>query len=153
MAKRLPFIAIGVVIILFVIIPFYYSIGIDATLSDDDKNWASFGNYFGGVATPLLSFLNFWLIINTIKKSEQQIELARYKILKQDFIEHISKADEEIERWLQKKLAVKNETGVLVEFGDIVWGLVKPGYPDEKEFQKALSRLSKLIFGGVLDFV
>lgn len=56
----------------------------------------------------------------------------------------MTKADDEIQHWLLRKLAYEKIEGESVEFGDIVWGLVSSSSVNSKEFGIAADRLLKL---------
>ncbi|WP_170874220.1 hypothetical protein, partial [Xanthomonas graminis] len=77
-------------------------------------------------------------------KQSGQIATAEHETLKRDLLAHVTKADDEIERWLQRKLAAITTNGSTVELGDIVWGLLKPSLVDSKEFRSAVVRLHEL---------
>lgn len=138
----LVFIA-GLGIILATVLAYHYWVGRGMPISASGEDWAFFGNYFGGVAGALLSFLSIILILFTIHQQGQQLAATEEEILKKDLLLHISKADEEIDRWLKKNLASTTK-GQTVEFGDVVWGLVKSTYVQKAEFGPALERLLKL---------
>lgn len=133
----------GIIIIIFACLAFYLNVGKNLPLSSSGQNWAVFGNYFGGVAGSLLSFLSVLLIVYTINQQEKQIKTAQQESLKIDLLKYLSKADEEIERWLQRKLAA-SQSDREVEFGDIVWGIVNSDYANQEEFASAVIRLHKL---------
>lgn len=133
----------GVAVIMAVLLAFYFHVGADLSLSNGAQDWALFGDYFGGVAGALLSFLSILLIVYTIHLQSRQIESAQVETLKRDLLQYVSKADEEIERWLQRKLSAATHDSD-VEFGDIVWGLVKPNDANQDEFVAAVTRLHKL---------
>ena len=122
---------------------FHYWVGSGLPMSRSGQDWGVFGDYFGGVAGTLLSFLSILLIVYTIHQQSVQIASAQYEALRKDLLQHISKADDEVERWLHKKLAATTQ-GELVEFGDVVWGLVKAGFVSSNELKAALERLLKL---------
>lgn len=134
---------VGSLIMAAVIGAFHYWVGSDLPISIWGNDWATFGDYFGGVAGTLLSFVSILLIVYTIHQQSVQTASMEEEALKRDLLQYISKADEEVERWLRKRLATKTE-GQLIEFGDVVWGLVKPGYINAGEFNPALERLLKL---------
>jgi len=134
----------GALIITGVFYAFYLHVGFGLPLSNTASDWGIFGDYFGGVSSALLSFISILLIVYTIDQQSRQIEHARQEAFKRDLLQNVSKADDEIERWLRKRLSAK-QGDKDVEFGEIVWGLVKPTYPNAEEFSAAVARLHKLI--------
>lgn len=133
----------GVAIIAGVFYAFYLHVGYGLSLSNTATDWGIFGDYFGGVSGAFLSFISILLIVYTIDQQSRQIEHARQEALKRELLQNVSKADDEIDRWLRKRLAVQKGDKD-VEFGDIVWGIVPPTYASSKEFSAALVRLHKL---------
>ena len=137
MVRILLMLLLGLSVIIGVPLLFYYKVGIDLPLSTEANDWAIFGSYFGGVGGALLSFLSvLLLILYTIK---QQSDQSR----KRDLLQYISEADNEINNWLNKKLATYTGNKS-VEFGDIVWGIVAQSYANQKEYGSAIDRLYKL---------
>ena len=136
---RLVFL-VGTAIIIASVVVFHLFVGIGHPLSGSGQDWGVFGDYFGGVVGALFSFLSVLLIVYTIDQQNVQIASARDESLKRDLLLHVSKADEEIERWLQKKLASVSNVQP-VEFGDIVWGLVDASCARPAELTAALNRL------------
>lgn len=134
--------AAGIALIAGLSFAFYLSVGAGLPLSNAGNDWAAFGNYFGGVAGGLFSFLSVLLIVYTLHQQGQQIESAQDEAQRLKLLEYVSKADDEIERWLRRRLM--SQEGREVEFGDIVRGVVKPGYVESREFTAALTRLHKL---------
>jgi len=143
MIRIILFFFLGIAVIAGVTLAFYFSVGAHLSLSDSPKDWAIFASYFGGVAGTLLSFLSITLILYTISQQNIQIESSQEEMLKRDILHYISRADDEIERWLQRDLASTSEGGY-VKFGDIVWGIVTPTYASKKELVAAIERLHKL---------
>lgn len=105
--------------------------------------WRLFWWRLWGVSGAFLAFISVLLIVYTIDQQSRQIENFRDEASKRDLLQNVSKADEEIERWLKKRLAAQ-QGDKEVEFGDIVWGIVKPSYANSNEFSAALIRLHKL---------
>lgn len=134
---------VGTAIMIAAVAAFNHWVGRGLPISMSGQDWGIFGDYFGGVAGTLLSFVSILLIVYTIHQQGIQIAAAEEETLKRDLLQHISKADEEIERWLHKKIAGTTDC-LLVELGDVVWGLVKPGYVNKEELSAALERLLKL---------
>lgn len=134
---------IGAAIMVAAVVAFHHWVGAGVPISKSGPDWGTFGDYFGGVAGTLVSFISILLIVYTIHQQSRQLASVEEETLKRDLLQHIAKADEEIERWLQRKLAGTTD-GQVVEFGDVVWGLVKPGYVSSVELTAALERLLKL---------
>lgn len=132
----------GIALIAGLSLAFYLTVGVGLPLSNAGDDWADFGSYFGGVAGAVFSFLSMLLIVYTLHQQGQQIESAQDDAQRLKLLEYVSKADDEIERWLQRRLMSRQ--GREIEFGDIVWGIVKPGYVEPQEFSAALTRLHKL---------
>ena len=122
---------------------FYLNLGLGLPLSDTASDWGIFGDYFGGVTGALLSFISILLIVYTIDQQSRQIEHARQEAFKRDLLQNVSKADDEIDNWLRKRLAAQRGEKD-VEFGDIVWGIVAADYASSTEFTAAAVRLHKL---------
>lgn len=142
MIKIVLVFAAGVALIVGLAVAFYLSVGVGLPLSNAGDDWADFGSYFGGVAGALFSFLSVLLLVYTVHQQGKQIESAKDEAQRLKLLEYVSKADDEIERWLRRQLMSKQ--GREIEFGDVVWGVVKPSYVELKEFSAALTRLHKL---------
>lgn len=134
---------IGSAVIVGVAYPFYKYVGLGQLLSASAADWGVFGDYFGGVSGSLLSFISVLLILYTIDQQRIQIEITRDDALKKDLLQNVSKASDEVDWWLRKRLAAQ-QGDKEVEFGDIVWGIVRPEYANQREFSLALIRLHKL---------
>jgi uncharacterized membrane protein len=143
MLKFLLVVLAGLAVIALVPIVFYFEVGGTLPLSSQAEDWAIFGNYFGGVTAPLLSFLSILLIVYTVLQQGEQIKASQQEVLKRDLLQYVSRADDEVERWLKRRLASAESEGD-VEFGDIVWGIVDSSYVNSKELKAALLRLYKL---------
>lgn len=128
-----------IIVILSVSGVFYFAVGINQHLSESINDWAAFGGYFGGVAAPLLSFISIILILQTIHSQ-------RIAAQKQDLLAYVSKAEEDVDSWLKRRLAVASigSEKDTVEFGDVVWGIADVTYVNKKEFTHALEHLLKL---------
>jgi hypothetical protein len=120
---------------------FYAHVGIGQNFSSKGEDWSTFGEYFGGVAGALLSFVSIILLVYTIRLQMQQISDAQDEVLKRDLLAHITKADDEIERWLQRRLATVSLSEQTIEFGDVVWGVLQPKQVSPQEFKPAVGRL------------
>lgn len=143
MLRFLIIFLIGAAIIAGVFYAFYLHVGIGLPLSSTASDWGIFGDYFGGVSSAFLSFISILLIVYTIDQQSRQIEHARQEAIKRDLLQNVSKADDEIDTWLRKRLAAQ-QGDKDVEFGDIVWGIVAPSYANSEEFSAAVVRLHKL---------
>lgn len=135
---------IGVALLLAVGGLFYTHVGIRHVLSHNASDWASFGEYFGGVAGTLLAFISILLLVYTVYIQNEQLSNAQHQMLKRDLLAHVTKADDEIGHWLGRQIALPSLSGATVESGDVVWGLLEPKQVDPKEFQRAVVRLHVL---------
>lgn len=143
--KRIIFVVLGGLFLIFAVVGVYYLfVGFNRPLSSDGEDWSRFGEYFGGVAGPLLSFISIILLVYTIHLQSEQLSDAQHETLKRDLLVHVIKADDEIEHWLRRKLATVSMTEQTVEFGDVVWGLLPETLISPKEFKPAVGRLHKL---------
>jgi uncharacterized membrane protein len=144
MTRTLLLSLVGLLVLVAVALAFYIVVGQHAAISQSPADWATFGEYFGGTAGPLLAFVTVVLIVYTVYQQSLQIDDARRENQKRDLLLYVSRADEEIERCLKRKLhAEHNPTEV--EFGDIVWGAVAHTYVNKREFEASITRLHKLI--------
>ena len=144
MSKILIVFIVGLFLIGVVGIAYYGFVGIGRPFSSHGQDWAQFGDYFGGVAGALLSFLSILLLVYTIHLQSEQLLQARWEARKRDQLAHVTKADDEIMHWLGRKIAILHTKDETIEFGDVVWGLLAPDYVNPKEFQVATERLLKL---------
>ncbi|WP_243288735.1 hypothetical protein [Geothrix terrae] len=144
MTRILAFLLTGLLLIAAVIGVFFKFEYLGKPALSDGQYWALFGTYFGGVVGPLLTFLSVLLIVYTINQQSKQIASADHETLKRDLLAHITKADDEIDRWLQRQLPMPRPSGLTVEFGDIVWGLAKSDCASLPEFRTAIARLHYL---------
>lgn len=141
------FISIAAAVLLVVLVvagAYYLAVGVNGSVSANGRDWAEFGSYFGGVAGPLLSSLSILLLVYTILQQRQEMSDAAHETLKRDLLAHVTKADDEIERWLQRELAMPTRPGDTLVFGDIVWGLLSENLASDREFRPAVARLHKL---------
>jgi hypothetical protein len=132
---------IGLLVIVVVGGAFYGYVGVDHPVSSSGEDWSTFGEYFGGVAGPLLSFVSIILLVYTIRLQMQQISEGQGEVLKRDLLAHVTKADDEIERWLQRQLTTVSLSEQTVEFGDVVWGVLQQEQVSPREFKPAVGRL------------
>ena len=146
MSKILIVLLAGLMLVISVSAAYYIFVGAGHTISTSGDDWGNCGDYFGGVAGALLSFLSILLLVYTIHLQSQQLSDTQHEVLKRDLLVHVTKADDEIERWLQRKLATHDSFEVATEFGDIVWGIVDRDYVSTKEFKNAVIRLNSLTF-------
>lgn len=137
----LVFIA-GMAVMLGVAWAFYRHVGTGLPLSACGNDWGVFGDYFGGVAGTVLAFISVLLLVYTILQQRKQIELTKDEALKVDVLRFLSKLDDDIESWLRRELACDPDQ--LVEFGDIVRGIVKPNGVNQRELSSAAERLLQL---------
>lgn len=144
MKRILLVFVIGVALLLAVSGFFYTHVGLGYQLSKNATDWASFGEYFGGVAGPLLAFISILLLVYTVSLQSEQLADAQHQILKRDLLAHVTKAEDEISHWLGREIALPSLSGATVEFGDVVWGLTKPKQVDAREFNRAVVRLHVL---------
>lgn len=144
MTRILAVFVIGMLLILAVSGAYYAHVGLGQSFSPIGEYWAEFGNYFGGVAGPLLSFISILLLVYTIHLQHEQLSDAQHETLKRDLLAHVTKADDEIIHWLERELAVHNREEKTVQFGDVVWGLLEPAYVNRNEFKRAAVRLHRL---------
>lgn len=144
MLRTLSIAACGLLVISIVSGAYYFIVGSAYPLSSNGEDWGNFGDYFGGVAGALLSFLSILLLVYTIHLQIHQLSDAQHETLKRDLLAHVTKADDEIERWLQRKLPYRSMSGQTVEFGDVVWGILQSRDINGQEFERAVVRLHVL---------
>ncbi|HWG86739.1 MAG TPA: hypothetical protein VN679_03075 [Candidatus Acidoferrales bacterium] len=144
MKRILLVVVVGIALLLAVSGYFYAHVGHGHALSHNGTDWASFGEYFGGVAGTLLAFISVILLVYTVYLQSEQLENVQHQMLKRDLLSHVTKADDEISHWLSRQIALPSLSGATVEFGDVVWGLLEPRQIDAKEFQRAVVRLHVL---------
>lgn len=142
--RILSVVVLGLLIISATVGAYYFIVGAAHPLSSSGEDWGNFGDYFGGVAGALLSFLSIVLLVYTVHLQIHQLSAAQHETLKRDLLAHVTKADDEIERWLQRKLAYTSMSGQTVEFGDVVWGILKSEDINPPEFERAVVRLHVL---------
>jgi hypothetical protein len=138
--------AAGIALMAAVTSTYYAHVGVGQALSNHGEAWAFFGEYFGGVAGPLLSFISILLLVYTVNLQIQQQSRIQEETLKRDVLAHISKADKEIDQWLRRKLATNTISDQTVEFGDVVWGILPDTLVSTREFKPAVIRLNRLTF-------
>jgi len=141
---------VGLTTIIIVAGLFYWHVGRYWSISAKGEHWAYFGDYFGGVAGPLLAFISIILVLYTIQQQSKQLEAAHEDGIrrdeeetKRDLLLYIAKADEEIDRWLQRRIhAERSEANS--PLADFVWGGVSASYFNQSELRSSISRLHRL---------
>lgn len=122
-----------------VIAAYVWVVGFAHPLTSSTPVWGAFGDYFGGIAGTMLSFISILLIVFTIKQQNEHE-------LKRDLLAHVAAADGRIEHWLQRSLPIAGSMdSEKVEFGDIVWGLVNHTNVRQQDFRAAMERLLVLV--------
>jgi hypothetical protein len=109
-----------------------------STISD----WGAFGNYFGGVAGPLLTLISTLVIVYTVMQQGFQIETSIKESLKNDILRFILKIDDEISHLLTREIEIENIRRV--EFGDLVSGIKQSNDFSVLPYKAAMKKL--LIF-------
>jgi hypothetical protein len=144
--KKILIIAIilGLIVISMVAGTFYVHVGLGNPISKNSQDWNSFGGYFGGVVGALFSFISIILVTSTIRLQSEQLSDSQHETIKRDHLAHVTKVEEEINRWLERRLATRGAAGSTTEFGDVVWGICKPNYINSEELKTAIKRLHKL---------
>ena len=122
---------------------FYFYVGIGKSISANGSDWSDFGDFYGGVAGPILSFISIILLIYTINQQADANKLTSAEITKLDMLRYISGSQQEIESWLKTELA-SSQSNSAVPLGLIVRGVVKPDYVDQQKLGICLERLLKL---------
>lgn len=145
MSKIIFVLLAGIALIVGVGGAYYSYVGSGLPPSTNSEAWAQFGSYFGGVAGALLSFISILLLVYTVHLQSGQLAEAQHETLKRDLLAHVTKAEHEVNHWLERRLAARSAEGVTVEFGDVVWGILDPTYINPKEFKKATVRLHELV--------
>ncbi len=135
---------VGIVLLLAAGAIFYAYVGLGQPVSHHAADWASFAEYFGGVAGTLLTFISILLLVYTVSLQSEQLADAQRETRKRDLLAHVTKADHEIGHWLGRKITLPSLSGATAEFGDVVWGLLEPRQVDAKEFKQAVIRLHVL---------
>ncbi len=135
---------IGFITVLLVGVAFYYYVGMASEISKNGVDWGIFGDYFGGVAGTLLSFISILLLVFTIRIQNDQFLHSYQEALKRDVLAHVEKVDDEIQYWLARKLAYQSINGQTIEFGDVVWGIVGFTSVNKNELEVAIKRLLQL---------
>jgi hypothetical protein len=133
---------IGVLILTVIGVAYVWLGGFNSDISGTNANLANFGNYFGGVAGPLITFLSVILIVCTLHQQNCQMKVMFKENLKQDMIRYLNKLEEEISHLLTRPIPSENFR--YVEFGDLVNGLETSAELNEGIYQEAMNKLLKL---------
>lgn len=136
------FVAVIGICILAAVFLSYFLVGeftLDPSTSSID--WGSFGNYFGGVAGPLLTFINVLLIVYTLHQQRFQLESMSEEKTKYDMLRYLDKLDDQISHLLTRQVHVGNNR--YVEIGDMVYGIEIPAEVHEPSFKAAMDKLLK----------
>ncbi|EJB4434142.1 hypothetical protein [Escherichia coli] len=76
------------ILILVVFGLYYYQFGgSSTTLSEDKEIWGQFGDYFGGVLNPILSFISILLLIKSVKMQLTANECLINETKRQEFLD------------------------------------------------------------------
>jgi len=137
MKKQYSYILLfGIIIILITPSIYYIFVGFNSVISKNGSDWATFGSYFGGVTSAMLSFLSIYLIVTSLN-TQNKIRL------RDEIIRSVNISYEIIENFLQIKIAPKTGDKDIL-FGLFVWGIVKLDNADTNEIQRALKKLKLL---------
>ncbi|WP_221927948.1 hypothetical protein, partial [Xanthomonas graminis] len=66
MKRILLVFVVGVLLIVAVGGAYYAHVGVDRPISNSGEDWGQFGDYFGGLAGALLSFVSILLLVYTV---------------------------------------------------------------------------------------
>jgi uncharacterized membrane protein len=77
MSRILIAFLVGLLLIAAVGGAYYSYVGIDKVISTSGEDWGQFGDYFGGVAGALLSFISILLLAYTIHLQSEQLSDAQ----------------------------------------------------------------------------
>lgn len=76
------------ILILVVFGLYYYQFGgSSTTLSENKEIWGQFGDYFGGVLNPILSFISILLLIKSVKMQLTANECLINETKRQEFLD------------------------------------------------------------------
>lgn len=144
MKKYIGILSISLIIAFAPVAAYYFYLGKFQELSSNTKDWSEFGGYVGGTTGVLLSLISMAFLALTIYQQNIQLKNAFDESNKRDMLLNVNRADEEINHWLQRRLAAVHTSGQTIEFGDVVWGLIPIKYISESEFKTATNRLVEL---------
>lgn len=99
------FALLGLVIIVSTIGAYLWLGGFASTLSNHGADWANFGNYVGGVAGPLLSFLALIAVVWTVRLQYELLQRDRERQLADQHIRWLDAIYRDIQDVLQSSLA------------------------------------------------
>ena len=80
MSRILLVFVVGLLLIVAVGGAYYAYVGFEQPLSANGEDWGQFGDYFGGVAGTLLSFISILLLIYTIHLQGEQLSDAQQEM-------------------------------------------------------------------------
>lgn len=118
---------------------YVYGGGFSGDLSARSEEWAAFGDYFGGVASPLVGLVSVVLLALTLLLQISQINLQSEEGTKQDMLRYVTKTYDDLDRLLAKEVSI--DIHRTVAFGDLVNDLVKPRAMDEDAYSILVRRL------------
>lgn len=64
--KRLLFVVVGLVGLVITVVALFYVVNFTTEIADSQEVWGQFGDYFGGVLNPILSFFAFCALVYTV---------------------------------------------------------------------------------------
>ncbi|MDD5229036.1 MAG: putative phage abortive infection protein [Methylococcales bacterium] len=73
------YIAITAIVAVVVVLGFYF-FKFHHQLSDDNGNWGTFGDFFGGTLNPILSFLALMVLLRTFSMQREELDLQREEL-------------------------------------------------------------------------
>jgi uncharacterized membrane protein len=123
---------------------YVYGGGFSHGLSAQSQDWGSFGDYFGGVAGPVLGLISIAILGITLLQQSYQLDQQFREGLKQDALRFVGKVQDDLDRLLERE--VELSTGDKVPFGDLVDGLAQ-GEPSNVERYSALLKRLFLMHG------
>lgn len=74
-----PYVGIAIFMFIIVIIA-YISNFHEQSLSKDSGDWGTFGDYMGGILNPILAFLSFLALLQTIKIQSRELKASREEL-------------------------------------------------------------------------
>lgn len=112
-----------------------YALLLGGEISRNPSDWATFGDYFGGVAGPLFAMLGVFSLVLTIIIQHEQSTAAQRRAWAEQHLRSLAELAREIERLEERKLT---ESTTL---GNILDGLhERLDGESEKRFQQALEQ-------------
>ncbi|WP_131245238.1 hypothetical protein [Aeromonas bestiarum] len=116
-----------------VILIYYLNFGINGHVSDQTDTWAQFGDYFGGVLNPILSFISIVLLIRSLNFQREANESLINDSKRQDKLESIRKLE------LKLYNSLETQSNMFDEFNITLNNV-------EYRSAKAVTKLENLIF-------